>query len=192
MMRRSFAALLAPKVEFISPKPEDPIKNMELEPISNSLLYRKLLKLYLRKFDTDTETIVKAWKQTKFEFYNNRNAAPEDAELLNIKGQQIHEAIRAGLIPIYHDSKTDKTYYRYDKDTLSAVHNHVDPVTPEEFIRRFHNRMDPRDVEEIKATLKKLGRWQGSDELSKKDVYRIKTKRKVKCTDPDPVEDPVE
>lgn len=180
--------LLAPKVEFISPSPESPVRNLEIAPISPSLLYRKLLKLYIRKFDTDTNTIVKAWKQTKYEFWCARNATGEEADLLNIKGQQILEAIRAGLIPMYTNPKTGQTYYRYDRDTLDAVHNHIDPVSPEEFIRRFHDKMDPRDVEEIKGTLKELGRWKGPDELRPEDVYRVKTKRKVKCTDPDPEE----
>lgn len=180
--------LLAPKVEFISPKPEEPVPSFEMAPISPSLLYRRLLKLYVRKFDTDTSTIVKAWKQTKYEFWCARNATAEEADLLNIKGQQIYEAVRAGLIPVYTNPKTGQTYYKYDRDTLDAVHNHIDPVSPEEFIRRFHDRMDPRDVEEIKSTLKDLGRWKGPDELRAEDVYRVKTKRKAKCTDPDPEE----
>lgn len=184
-MRRLGAVLLAPKVEFISPKPMEPIKNAELSPIPPARLYRKLLKLYIRKFDTDTTTIVKAWKQTKYEFWTNRNAPEDQADLLNIRGQQVYEALRAGLIPIYHDPKTDRTYYKYDADTLDAVHNHIDPVSPEEFIRRFHNKMDPKDVEEIKGKLKQIGRWQGPDELKDEDVYRVKTKRKAKCTDPD-------
>lgn len=175
----------AAKVEFISPQPTAPIPSFDLQPIAPSLLYRRLLKLYIRKFDTDTNTIIKAWKQTKYEFWVHRNAVGEEADLLNIKGQQVHEAIRAGLIPLYHNPKTDQTYYKYDADTLSAVHNHIDPVSAEEFIRRFHDRMDPKDVEEIKATLKKLGRWTGPDELRKEDIYKLKTKRKVKCTDPD-------
>ncbi|KPA85048.1 putative mitochondrial hypothetical protein [Leptomonas pyrrhocoris] len=184
-MLRHFSRQYAPKVEFISPKPTAPIENFDLQPISPSLLYRKLLKLYLRKFDTDTNTIVRAWKQTKYEFWVHRSANPEEADLLNIKGQQILEAIRAGLVPVYHNSKTNQTYYKYDADTLSAVHNHVDPVSAEEFVRRFHDRMDPKDVEEIKATLKKLGRWTGPDELRKEDLVKLKTKRKVKCTDSD-------
>lgn len=49
--------------------------------------------------------------------------------MLNVKGQQICEAIRAGIIPIYHNSKTKQTYYKYDKDTLTATHNYVDPIT---------------------------------------------------------------
>lgn len=184
-MLRRISCLYAAKVEFISPKPESPIQNNEIEPISPSLLYRKLLKLYIRKFDTDTETIVKAWKQTKYEFWLGRNADEETADAMNIKGQQVYEALRAGLIPVYSNPKTGQTYYKYDKDTLKAVHNHVDPVSPEEFIRRFHDKMDPRDVEEIREQLKQVGRWKGPDELSKKDLFRMKTKRKVKCTDPD-------
>lgn len=184
-MLRGARLIRAPKVEFISPAPSAPIESFDLQPISASLLYRRLLKLYLRKFDTDTNTIIRAWKQTKYEFWMNRNANKEEAEQLSIKGQQVLEAIRAGLVPVYHNSKTSQTYYKYDADTLQAVHNHVDPVTAEEFLRRFHDKMDPQDVADIKATLKKLGRWTGPDELRKEDLFRIKKKRKVKCTDPD-------
>ncbi|KAG5470804.1 hypothetical protein LSCM1_02054 [Leishmania martiniquensis] len=184
-MFRSLCLRQPPKVEFSAPTPSAPIQNFDLKPIPASLLYRKLLKLYLRKFDTDTKTIIRAWKQTKYEFWVNRHVSNEEADLMNIKGQQILEAIRAGLVPVYHNSKTNQTYYKYDADTLKAVHNHVDPVSPEEFLRRFHDRMDPRDVEEIKAKLKKLGRWTGPDELRKEDLFRVKTKRKAKCTDPD-------
>ncbi|CAD2215943.1 hypothetical protein AGDE_00602 [Angomonas deanei] len=184
MLKRRIA-LLAPKIEFISPKPEAPIPNNELSPIPPSLLYRKLLKLYIRKFDTDHETIVKAWKQTKYEFWMNRNASEEEADLMNLKGQQVYEALRAGIIPVYSNPKTGQTYYRYDADTLNAVHRHVDPVSAEEFLRRFHNKMDPRDVEEIKTKLMQTGRWEGPAEFSDKDLFKLKTKRKVKCTDPD-------
>ncbi|KAG5471223.1 hypothetical protein CUR178_02534 [Leishmania enriettii] len=184
-MLRSLRLRQPSKVEFVSPTPSAPIKNFDLQPIAASLLYRKLLKLYLRKFDTDTNTIIRAWKQTKYEFWVHRHASKEEADLLNIKGQQVLEAIRAGLVPVYHNSKTNQTYYKYDADTLKAVHNHVDPVSPEEFLRRFHDRMDSRDVKEIKATLKKLGRWTGPDEFREKDLFRVKTKRKVRCTDPD-------
>ncbi|CUI11985.1 Hypothetical protein, putative, partial [Bodo saltans] len=46
-----------------------PMDSIKLDIISPSLLYRKLIKLYLRKFDTDHQTIIRAWKQTKYEFY---------------------------------------------------------------------------------------------------------------------------
>lgn len=165
MMLRSSTRRLAPNIEFISPKPEAPIASHVLEPIPASLLYRRLLKLFMRKFDTDTNTIIKAWKQTKYEFWMHRHASQAEAEALNIKGQQIHEAIRAGLIPQYTNPKTGQTYYKYDADTLNAVHNHVDPVSAEEFLRRFHDKMDPQDVQEIRSKLKDIGRWQGPDEL---------------------------
>ncbi|KEG15567.1 hypothetical protein DQ04_00031010 [Trypanosoma grayi] len=186
-MRRQ-VTLRCAKIEFISPKPEAPIQTKDLKPIPSSLLYRKLLKLYLRKFDTDHKTIVAAWKQTKFEFWYHRNDAPEEAAMQNIRGQQIYEAIRAGLIPVYRDSKTNETYFKYDADTLKAAHNHIDPVDVEEFIRRYHDKIPTDDVAEVKSTLKKLGRWKGPDVLREEDLHRVKQKVKrvkTKCTDPD-------
>ncbi|KAH9578795.1 hypothetical protein LSM04_004767 [Trypanosoma melophagium] len=185
-MRRQ-VTLWGSKIEFISPKPEAPIPTTEFQAISPSLLYRRLLKLYLRKFDTDHKTIVAAWKQTKFEFWYHRNDSPEEAEMHNIRGQQIYEAIRAGLIPVYRDSKSNKTYFKYDADTLKAAHNHIDPVDAEEFIRRYHDKIPSEDVAEMKTMLKKLGRWKGPDTLRDEDLHRIKRKvvRKQKCTDPD-------
>nr|CCC96105.1 unnamed protein product [Trypanosoma congolense IL3000] len=185
-MRRC-AAILSGTVEFITPKPEGPIASKEFSCIPPSLLYRRLLKLYIRKFDTDHRTIVEAWKQTKFEFWCHRHASPEEAALHNIRGQQIYEGIRAGLIPMYQKGNSGDVFFKYDSDTLKAAHNHIDPVDFEEFVRRYHDKIRPEDVEEVKATLKKLGRWKGPDHLSDSDLHRLKhrVKRKIKCTDPD-------
>ncbi|EKF32110.1 hypothetical protein MOQ_004048 [Trypanosoma cruzi marinkellei] len=185
-MRRQVAFRCA-KIEFISPKPEAPIPAAEIKSISPTLLYRRLLKLYIRKFDTDHKTIVAAWKQTKFEFWYHRNDTPEEAELQNIRGQQIFEAIRAGLVPVYRDNKTNETFFKYDADTLKAAHNHIDPVDAEEFIRRYHDKIPPEDVVEMRTMLKRLGRWKGPDELREEELHRVKQKvtRKTKCTDPD-------
>ncbi|RNF05046.1 hypothetical protein TraAM80_04766 [Trypanosoma rangeli] len=173
-------------MEIVLPKPESFIP-AEVKPISPTLLYRRLLKLYIRKFDTDKKTIIAAWKQTRFEFWYHRNDTPEVAQLHNIRGQQIYEAIRAGLIPVYRDSKTNKTFLKYDSDTLKASHNHIDPVDAEEFIRRYHDKIPAEDVAEMQATLKKLGRWKGPNELRDEDLHHFKRKvtRKMKCTDPD-------
>lgn len=183
---RCLGVLRCAKIEFVSPKPEAPIASKELRCISPALLYRRLLKLYLRKFDTDQKTIIAAWKQTKFEFWYHRNDTPEEAELQNIRGQQIYEAIRAGLIPVYRDMKTNETFFKYDADTLRAAHNHIDPVDAEEFVRRYHDKMRPEDVAEVKSTLQKLGRWKGPDVLREEDLHRVKRKvqRKTKCSEP--------
>ncbi|RNF20571.1 uncharacterized protein Tco025E_03746 [Trypanosoma conorhini] len=185
MLRR--VVLRCGKIEIVSPKPEAPIPSAELRPISPSLLYRRLLKLYLRKFDTDYKTIVAAWKQTKFEFWYHRNDPPEVAALHNVRGQQIYEAIRAGLIPVYRDGKTNETFFKYDADTLQAAHNHIDPVDAEEFLRRYHDKIPPEEVAELMSTLKKLGRWKGPSELRGEDLHHVKRKvtRKTKCTDSD-------
>lgn len=166
-----------------------PMESIKLEVISPSLLYRRLLKLYLRKFDTDHQTIIRAWKQTKYEFYFHRETPVSERELCIIKGQQVYEAIRAGIVPIYRDAKSGQMFYKYDKDTLAANHNQLDPITAEEFVRRYADKIPKNELEEIRANLKGVGRWVGPDEFSEKDLHRIKHKRKrrrVKCTDPDP------
>lgn len=169
-----------------------PIESIKLASISPSLLYRRLLKLYLRKFDTDHSTIIRAWKQTKFEFYYHRNASVEDRELLIIKGQQVYEAIRGGIVPCYRDPKSGEMYFKYDKDTLAATHNQLDPISAEEFVRRYADKIPKSELEDIQRKLKEVGRWQGPDEFSDADLVRMKFKKKrrrVKCTDPDPEEE---
>ncbi|KAG8344020.1 hypothetical protein ERJ75_001655900 [Trypanosoma vivax] len=183
-MHRFPAPLLA-KIEFVSPKPETPITSKRFKCIPPATLYRRLLKLYTRKFDTDHETIVGAWKQTRYEFWLHRDAPPEEAELHNIRGQQIHDGIRAGLIPLYKNDKTRETFFKYDADTLKAAHNHVDPIDLEEFVRRYRDKMQPEDVEEVRTALKKLNRWKGPDLLRDEDLYSLKQKvRRKSCTDP--------
>jgi hypothetical protein len=165
------------------------MESVKLEVVSPSLLYRKLIKLYLRKFDTDHKTIIRAWKQTKYEFYFHRQASEDERELLIIKGQQIYEAIRGGIVPIYRDPKSGQTFYKYDKDTLAATHNQLDPITAEEFVRRYADKIPKGELEEIRDNLKQVGRWTGPDQFDDKDLHRIKHKKKrrrVKCTDPDP------
>eukprot|EP00744_Colponema_vietnamica_P017473 GILI01024556.1.p1 GENE.GILI01024556.1~~GILI01024556.1.p1 ORF type:complete len:264 (+),score=68.26 GILI01024556.1:58-849(+) len=151
-------------------------------PITNSLLYRKLLKLYIKKFDTDVETIVKGWKQTKYEFYtNSRRNQPhltdEDCAALNIRGQQVHMAIQAGVIPIVQNAEGE-SYARYDADTIRAAHHQIDPVDAEEYLRRHHDRLSVEERDEIRDKLKAIGRWKGPDEFSDKDVSKLKVRRK--------------
>ena len=156
-------------------------------------LYRKLLKLYISRFTTDVDTIVKSWRQTKFEFDQNRNVSKEDATAYIVRGQQIYHAIRASVVPLCYDPKTGRKYARYDKDLLEACGGNVDPISPEEFIRRYHDRLDKDDVSDIVDRLKKTGRWDGPEELRAEDVMKIKTKRqRVKCTDPDPDDTPIQ
>lgn len=165
------------------------MESIKFDAITPSLLYRKLIKLYLRKFDTDHQTIIRAWKQTKYEFYYHRQSTAEEQELLILKGQQIFEAIRGGVVPVYRDPTSGSTYYKYDKDTLAATHNQLDPISAEEFVRRYADKIPKNELEEIQKNLKQVGRWSGPDEFSDKDLHRIKHKKKrrrVKCTDPDP------
>jgi hypothetical protein len=158
--------------------------------MSPSMLYRQLLKLYLRRFDTDVETIVKAWRQTRFEFESNRGVSAEDAAAYIVRGQQILHVIRSTIVPLCVDERTGRKFARYDKELLEATNGVVDPISPEEFIRKYHDKMNAEDVTAIKAMLKQTGRWEGNDELRPEDLHKIKTKRRrTKCTDPEPIDD---
>lgn len=153
------------------------------QPIGNGLLYRKLLKLYIKKFDSDVETIVKAWKQTKYEFYahsrrNNPDLPQDDFDAFNIHGQQVHTAIQAGVIPIMQSADGKNTYARYDNETIRAAHHQIDPVDAEEYLRRHHDRLSVEERDEIRDRLKAAGRWKGPDEFSDKDVSKMKVRRK--------------
>jgi hypothetical protein len=161
----------------------------EAPPPSASTLYRRLIKLYIRRFDTDTETIVRAWKQTKFEFYHFRDAHVDDIPHLLKRGEMIYESLRGGIIPVVRDPKTGLTYCKYNPEILQATGGVIEPITVEDFVRRHHDKMSPEEREEIKAKLVAAGRWAGPAEFSPNDIPKMKVRRrKVKCTDPD--EDP--
>lgn len=179
MLRRSCVAL------FVPPKLPD-VESPTFAPITTFRLYRKLLKFYIKRFNTDYETIVKAWKQTRYEFLSNKGVSKDDAEVLLLRGQQIHHALLCSIVPVYHNEKENRTYAKYDAEMLTVNARHVDPITHEEFIRRYHDKIPKEDLQEYIAKLKTMGRWQGSEELSDKDLVKVKSKRRrVKCTDPE-------
>lgn len=154
-----------------------------------SRLYRKLIKMYIRKFDTDHNSIIRAWKQTKHEFYFYRSAPPEQVPLLLERGLRIHDTILGGLVPLYEDPKSpagSKPTARYSKEMLQQTGGIVDPVSAEEFVRRNYQKMDPADLSAVREKLQSVGRWNGPVECRPEDVPQLKVKRrKVKCTDPD-------
>lgn len=156
---------------------------------SGPTLYRRLLKLYISKFNTDVPTIIRAAKQTKFEFYFHRGCSVEDAVALRRRGELVHQAIQGGVIPIYSDAKTGKMFCKYDQATLAASGGHVDPMDAETFVRRYHDKIPKEDLEAIQQNLVKAGRWAGEIEFRAEDTLtaQMKKKRKprVKCTDPE-------
>lgn len=147
------------------------------------MLYRRFIKFFIRRFDTDTETIIKSWKQCKYEFWmsslaQNPNLTDDDALAMNIRGQQILDGLISTIIPIYTNDATGKTYAKYDSETLRAAHHQVDPIDAEEYLRRYHDRLPKEEVEDIKRRLKEAGRWKGSDEFSSEDLNKLKVRRK--------------
>ena len=148
-------------------------------------LYRRMLKLYMSKFPDHNDIVVRAWKQTKFEFYHFRSAPAEDVPMLVNRGRSNYQAVQGGVVPVVQDPKTKLAYCKYDKDTLLAAGGHIDPISAEEFMRRNKDKMSDGDREMMRDRLKDVGRWKGPDVFSDADVPKVKVKRKKKCTDPD-------
>lgn len=151
--------------------------------IPPGVLYRRFIKFFIRRFDNDYETIIKSWKQCKYEFWTasaaqNPNMTAEDALALNIRGQQILDGLISTIIPIYTNDATGQTYAKYDSETLRAAHHQVDPIDAEEYLRRYHDRIPEEEREEIKQRLKDSGRWKGPDEFSSEDLNKLKVRRK--------------
>lgn len=84
------------------------------------------------------------------------------------------------------DPKTKLAFCRYDNETLMAAGGNIDPISAEEFLRRNKDKLSEQDRSALRDKLKGAGRWKGGDEYLDSDVPKVKTKRKVKCTDPDP------
>ena len=158
----------------------------KLPAVSSSVLYRQLLKCFIRKFDTDTETIVKAWRQTKYEFYFFRDAEGDELELVTIRGQQVLEAIRGGVIPVLHDPATNQSYCRYDAETIAAAQGVLEPLDAEEFVRRYQDKIPVEARSEMMSKLMSVGRWKGPDEFIAQ-YKKVVRRRKQKCTDEDEV-----
>ena len=97
---------------------------------------------------SDTETIVRAWKQTKFEFYHFRDASADDIPHLLKRGEMIYESLRGGIIPVVRDPKTGLTYCKYNPEILQATGGVIEPITVEDFVRRHHDKMSPEEREE--------------------------------------------
>lgn len=152
-------------------------------------LYRRIIKLIVRKFGSHPDVAVRSWKQAKYEFWYFRNAPKEDVPMLVHRGKMIHSAVMGGIVPVVHNPTTGLSYCKYDKETLAAAGGVIDPISAEEFLRRNADKIDKAELHDMRDKLKEAGRWNGADEFKKDDIPKLKTKRKVKCTDPDPVEE---
>jgi maltooligosyltrehalose synthase len=146
-------------------------------------LYRRLIKMYIKKFDTNHEVIVRAWKQTKFEFYHYRQAPADDVPFLIARGNDIYANIAKGIIPIKEDPTTKKIFVAYDDETLRLNNNSAEPLSGEEFLRRSVRKYSSEELKDMQQMLVQAGRWQGKLEFDR--VPNMK-KRKLRCTDPDP------
>lgn len=145
-------------------------------------LYRRLVKLYIRKFDNDIETTVRAWKQTRREFMFYRDATPDEVPLLLERGTEIYNVVLRGIVPIREDPKTGKVFVSYDNETLNANSGYIEPISAEEALRRQYKSFEPEQLKELQQRLVAAGRWQGKLEFDR--VPNMK-KKKVRCTDPD-------
>lgn len=149
-------------------------------------LYRRMLKCYIKKFDTDIPMIIRYAKQTRQEFVAQRNLKGEDALVARIRGEEVIKMIQAIIVPVYENPETGTQYCKFDKESLAAAGNCLDPVSPEEFLRRYHDRLPADEVEFLKRRLKSAGRWEGPDEIKPEEALKIKVKKmRRKCTDPE-------
>ena len=146
-------------------------------------LYRQLIKLYIRKFGNDHEVIVRAWRQTKTEFYHYRGAAPEDVPVLVERGREIYKSLAGGIVPVRVNAQTGKPYVHIDKETFEASDGKVEPVSHEEALRRSHKAFSKEELRELQGHLINVGRWHGKLEFDR--VPNLK-KKKVKYDLNDP------
>eukprot|EP00760_Papus_ankaliazontas_P030772 PhM_4_TR5016/c0_g3_i1/m.53490 len=128
---------------------------------SNAILYRRLIKVYIKKFGRDHNTIIRAWRTTKAEFYRHR-ALTDAEEIVKMKkaAMNIEKTVIGGIIPVMTSPDRKGAYYKITKETLSASEGHVDPCTGEEFIKKFQSYIKQQDREYMEAKLRAAGKWQ--------------------------------
>ena len=152
---------------------------------SNATLYRRLLKLYISKFGTDHVTIIRAWKQTKSEFYANRLLEkPEEIERARKIATDAYHTVLGGIVPILTSKDRKQPYYKITKEMMEATQGNLDPVTGEEFVKKFKDYLAENDRAYIEAELKKVGKWRGETiasrpgEVKETDhMHTVKSKR---------------
>ena len=124
-------------------------------------LYRRLLKTIIKKFDTDHELIIRAWKTTKAEFL--RSGYEKDKkklEALKQKAIGVERTIRQGIIPIYQSRKDkQRQYHKVDHEILKGSDNHVEPVDGQSFVTKFKDYIKDDDHTAVEQMLRSVGRW---------------------------------
>lgn len=146
-------------------------------------MYRRFIKLYIRKFGRNFDLIVAAWKQTRYEFMYYRDAPAEDVPVLFERGEEIYKSIQAGLLPIMQDPTTGKMHVKIDEETMKASGEVIEPMSSEEYLRRHHKKFEDEELKSLQKMLVDCGRWQGPLEFN--PLHGLKKKKKVRCTDPD-------
>ena len=154
-----------------------------ISPQAVPTMYRRFIKLYMRKFGRNFDVIVAAWKQTRYEFMYYRDAPAEDVPVLFERGEEIYRSLQAGLLPIMQDPTTGKMHVKIDEETLKASGDVIEPMSGEEYLRRHHKKFEPDELKSLQKMLVDCGRWQGKLEFD--PMHGLKKKKKVRCTDPD-------
>ncbi|KNH09548.1 hypothetical protein XU18_0233 [Perkinsela sp. CCAP 1560/4] len=144
---------------------------------SSVALYRKLLKTYIKKFDTNLDVIVRAWKVTKEKF--QKSASLKDpAEITKAKqlALDVNRGIQGGIIAVYEKhAEKGKKYLKITKEVLKASNNNLDPVNGQGFVRKFEDYIEADEKKLLVGELKKAGLY--SEEQANEPVRHIKTRK---------------
>ena len=147
---------------------------------SSAALYRKLIKAYVKKFDTQHDVIIRSWVATKEHF--QRNAQLRDANEIKKAKEfaiEMHRYVTCGIIMAYekHNEK-GKKYFKVTREILQASNNHVNPASGQNFIEKFQEYMDPAEKNALIQKLKEAGMYTEKTSPGAVDDLAFKTRRK--------------
>ena len=145
--------------------------------LTPGLMYRRLVKMYLRKFRPNYKFIVHAVRQTKFEFYQNANAPKEDVPAMLERAAEIQKGIEFGMIPVVKNGRGELVG-KVNHDMFAAGGGVVEPLSLQDGLLRLQPQISDEEFQRSKEILKQLGRWEDRAPA----VQSIKTKV-AKCTD---------
>ena len=143
-------------------------------------VYRRLLKMYIRKFAPHYKFIVHAVRQTKFEFYANKDVAAEEVPVLLQRAQEIGTGIEHGLIPVVKNGRGELVG-KVNREMFNAGGGVVEPLSLQDSLLRLRPQISDEEFARAKQMLQQMGRWEERGDV----VASIKKKTKARCSDPD-------
>mmetsp|Transcript_40469 Transcript_40469/g.64011 ORF Transcript_40469/g.64011 Transcript_40469/m.64011 type:complete len:156 (-) Transcript_40469:78-545(-) len=144
------------------------------------VLYRKLLKTYLKKFDTNSELIVRSWRTTRQFFLRNATLRdPEDIQKAKQLALDVNNGILGGIITV-HEKHADKgkKYLRITKEVLKASNNKIDPVSGQRFLHKYGEYINEKERDLLVNELKQAGIYSEKADRTE-DLCGIKTRRRL-------------